>query len=50
MKKLDKRYCDRCGVLLTHENNTCGYELCDECNDKLEEEVKHDNDKQLLSF
>lgn len=31
------RYCDRCGVLLTKDNNKCGYEICDECNDKLEQ-------------
>lgn len=31
------RHCDCCGVLLTEENNTCGYELCDECNERLEQ-------------
>ena len=30
------RHCDCCGVLLTEENNKCGYELCDECNEELE--------------
>lgn len=30
------RYCDRCGVLLSKDNNRCGYELCDECNEELE--------------
>ena len=30
------RYCDRCGVLLTKDNNKCGYEICDKCNDWLE--------------
>lgn len=32
------RHCDCCGVLLTEENNKCGYELCDECNERLEQE------------
>lgn len=37
MKDTDgKRYCDRCGVVLTEENNKCGYELCDKCNEWLE--------------
>lgn len=31
------RYCDRCGVILTRDNNKCGYELCDKCNEWLEE-------------
>lgn len=31
------RHCDCCGVLLTKENNKCGYELCDECNERLEQ-------------
>lgn len=34
------RYCDRCGILLTKHNNKCGYELCDKCNDELEQYVK----------
>ena len=39
MKEKDgNRYCDRCGCLLTEENNKCGYELCDRCNDLLEAE------------
>ena len=29
------RYCDRCGVLLTKDNNKCGYEICDKCNEWL---------------
>lgn len=33
-----QRYCDRCGVLLTEQNNKCGYELCDECNEWLDKE------------
>ena len=28
--------CDRCGCVLTKENNKCGYEICDKCNDYLE--------------
>lgn len=35
-----EHYCDRCGVLLTKDNNKCGYELCDECNEWLEEYMK----------
>ena len=36
-KKYEReRHCDCCGVLLTEENNKCGYELCDECNERLE--------------
>ena len=31
------RHCDCCGVLLTEDNNKCGYELCDECNERLEQ-------------
>lgn len=34
------RYCDRCGILLTKHNNKCGYEICDKCNDVLEQYVK----------
>ena len=38
-KKYEReRHCDCCGVLLTEENNTCGYELCDSCNERLEQE------------
>lgn len=43
------RYCDRCGVLLSKDNNRCGYELCDECNEKLErymEEQKESEEKE----
>lgn len=36
-----KRYCDRCGVELTKKNNKCGYELCDKCNDSLEQDLKN---------
>lgn len=31
------RYCDRCGDLLTKENNKQGYEICDKCNEWLED-------------
>ena len=36
------RYCDRCGKPLTRNNNKCGYELCDTCNEWLENKV-HNN-------
>lgn len=40
-KKYEReRHCDCCGVLLTEENNTCGYELCDECNERLEQSME----------
>ncbi len=39
-KKDGSRHCDRCGALLTKDNNKCGYEICDECNEWLEEYVK----------
>ena len=35
-EKDGNRYCDRCGCLLTEENNKCGFELCDRCNEWLE--------------
>ena len=34
------RYCDRCGIPLTKENNKCGFEICDICNDILERQIK----------
>ena len=34
------RHCDCCGVLLTEENNKCGYELCDSCNERLEQSME----------
>lgn len=34
------RYCDRCGILLTKHNNKCGYEICNKCNEELEQYVK----------
>ena len=38
------RYCDRCGVELTKANNTCGFELCDKCNEALEQQLAIKND------
>lgn len=35
-----KRFCDCCGVQLNNNNNKCGFELCDKCNEKLEENIK----------
>lgn len=35
------RKCDCCGAVLTPENNTCGYEICDSCNQALEDAVKN---------
>ena len=41
LEKNGLRYCDRCGCLLTKRNNNkCGYEICDSCNEILEKEVK----------
>lgn len=49
MKDIDgKRYCDRCGVLLDRNNNKCGFEICDKCNDEIEKECR-ENEK-ILSF
>ena len=31
------RHCDRCGAILTRENNKCGYEICDKCNEYLDD-------------
>ena len=36
-EKNGNRYCDRCGVLLTKDNNKRGFEICDKCNEYLEE-------------
>ena len=41
-----KRYCDRCGILLTRDNNKCGYELCDSCNAWFEQIVKADREAE----
>lgn len=40
------RYCDRCGVKLTPENNKNGFELCDRCDKQLHEELKADREKR----
>ena len=40
-KKYEReRHCDCCGVLLTEDNNKCGYELCDSCNERLEQSME----------
>lgn len=51
-KKYEReRHCDCCGVLLTKENNTCGYELCDECNERLEQSMERGrNEKDNISM
>lgn len=38
------RYCDRCGVILTRDNNKCGYEICDKCNEWLEDWERNRNE------
>ena len=43
------RHCDCCGVLLTEENNTCGYELCDECNEELERYIAEKENRRNMS-
>lgn len=40
------RYCDRCGVLLTKDNNKCGYEICDKCNEWLESQEKERKEQE----
>ena len=35
-----KRECDRCGVVLTKENNKCGFCICDKCNADLEKKFE----------
>lgn len=40
MTKDGHRYCDRCGALLTKDNNKCGFEICDKCNNILEKSTK----------
>ena len=46
-EKDGNRYCDRCGILLTKDNNKCGYEICDKCNDQLEKEVAEERKSQV---
>ena len=43
----DSRYCDRCGVILTRDNNKKGYEICDKCNEWLEEWERSRNENQI---
>lgn len=43
------RHCDCCGVLLTEDNNKCGYELCDECNERLEQSMERGRNEQKRS-
>lgn len=38
-----KRYCDRCGEILTRDNNKCGYEVCNKCYEYLEQSKKFFN-------
>jgi len=33
-----EKFCDRCGVKLTEENNKQGFNICDKCNEELEKE------------
>ena len=40
------RHCDRCDVILTKENNKCGYEICDKCNYYIKEWVKIKSKKE----
>ena len=42
LEKDGNHYCDRCGIKLKKDNNTCGYEICDKCNKELEKRVKED--------
>lgn len=49
-KKYEReRHCDCCGVLLTEENNKCGYELCDECNEELERYIAEKENRKKMS-
>lgn len=41
------RYCDRCGVKLTPENNKNGFELCDRCDKQLHEELKAEKESKI---
>ena len=44
MKEKDGRYCDRCGIKLTKDNNKCGFEICDKYNEYLEEVCGKDDE------
>ena len=41
------RYCDCCGIKLNRNNNKCGYELCDRCNEQLEDKVRQKSDERM---
>jgi hypothetical protein len=43
------RHCDCCGVLLTKENNKCGYEICDKCNEGLERYIAEKENRRKMS-
>ena len=43
MTTKDGRFCDRCGVPLTKQNNKCGYEICDRCNEILEKQCAEES-------
>ena len=45
-EKNGNRYCDRCGVKLTKDNNKCRYEICDNCNEYLERECRKEKEWQ----
>lgn len=42
------RYCDCCGIKLNRNNNKCGYEICDRCNEQLENRVRGDKNSAAL--
>lgn len=45
------RFCDRCGVKLTEENNKQGFNICDKCNEELEREcAKGENNGTRNNF
>lgn len=43
------RRCHKCGVRLTEENNKCGYEICDKCNEWLEEHCGEKSKKKEVA-
>lgn len=46
LDKDGKRHCDRCGVKLTKRNNKFRLEICDKCNEYLEEFVESQPKKE----
>ena len=38
--KGEHKWTEKKRVLLTEDNNKCGYELCDECNERLEQSME----------